>query len=32
MEQRGEWNDSRTYDNASQTAIATKPVRESDIR
>jgi hypothetical protein len=27
-----EWNDFRAHDNASHTAIATRPVRESDIR
>jgi hypothetical protein len=32
MEPWNEWNDFRAHDNASHIAIATRPVRESDIR
>jgi hypothetical protein len=32
MEPWNEWNDFHAHDNASHTAIATRPVSESDIR
>jgi hypothetical protein len=32
LEPWNEWHDFRTHDNDSQTAIATRPAKESDIR